>query len=178
MAPTFPPRRRLPALPWQAWRRYRTPGSPLADLVLNSAWKAGPMAEAGGPFMISLTQFTTTHIADVPDIWRASERLGDQLAQIDGAVGVLTYIRPWRRQVGSLSIWADERGLSTFIGLPYHVEIMRKYKTRGLPIRSAKWWAGEFRIGAAMMASLRMLDSHPGRRVTGAPGEGPVVSPR
>ncbi|MEV5652451.1 hypothetical protein AB0L57_29740 [Nocardia sp. NPDC052254] len=173
MAPTLDLRRRLPAPPWRVWQRHRMPGSSPVDLVLNSDWKPGPARDAEGPFMISLTQFTTTHIADIPDIWRASERLGNQLAQIEGAVGVLTYIRPMRRQVGSLSIWTDQRGLSKFIGLPYHVEIMRKYKTRGLPIRSATWWTGEYRIGPALMESLRMLDSDPGRRVSGAPAPSP-----
>ncbi|MFQ6392818.1 hypothetical protein ACLMAJ_05155 [Nocardia sp. KC 131] len=115
--------------------------------------------------MISMTQYTTSQVTDIPAIWRASERLGDQLAQIDGAVGVLTYIRPARRQVGSLSIWADDRGLAKFMGLPYHVEIMKKYRPRGLPIRSAKWWSDEFGIGAAMMESMRMLDSSEERRV-------------
>ncbi len=179
MTATLHLRRRLPVPPWRAWQRHRTPGSSPTDLVLNSKWKAGPMGDAEGPFMISLTQFTTTHLTDIPDIWRASERLGNQLARIDGAVGVLTYIRPGRRQVGSLSIWAEERGLSAFMKLPYHVEIMQKYKTRGLPIRSAKWWAGEFRIGPALMESLRMLDSHPEkRRVNGTRDGGPAASPR
>ncbi|MEV6428138.1 hypothetical protein [Nocardia sp. NPDC051463] len=152
-------------LPWQTWRRHRAPGSSLADLVLNSKWKSGTAARAGGPFMISMTQYTTTRATDIPAIWRASERLGDQLAMIDGAVGVLTYFRPARRQVGSLSIWADDRGLAKFMGLPYHVEIMRKYRPRGLPIRSAKWWTEEFRIGAAMMEGLQLLDDHDERRV-------------
>lgn len=115
--------------------------------------------------MISMTQYTTTQVTDVPAIWRASERLGDQLAMIDGAVGVLTYFRPAHRQVGSLSIWADDRGLAKFMGLPYHVEIMRKYRPRGLPIRSAKWWTEEFRIGVALMEGLQLLDDHDERRV-------------
>lgn len=115
--------------------------------------------------MISMTQYTTRHARDIPAIWRASEELGDQLARIEGAVGVLTYFRPVRRQVGSLSIWVDGKGLAEFMGLPDHVRIMRKYRPRGLPIRSAKWWADDLDVGAAMMASLRLLDTDPERRV-------------
>ncbi|WP_194814895.1 hypothetical protein [Nocardia sp. XZ_19_385] len=151
-------------LPWQTWWRRRAAGSPLADLVLNSGWKPGRAIPAGGPLMISMTQYTIKHPTDIPAIWRASERLGDQLAQIEGAVGVLTYFRPARRQVGSLSIWADDKGLAEFMSLPDHVQIMRRYRPRGLPIRSAQWWSEELDIGAALMESLRMLDTDQDRR--------------
>ncbi|MGW0246815.1 hypothetical protein ACWDYH_09275 [Nocardia goodfellowii] len=111
-----------------------------------------------------MTQYTTKHVTDIPAIWRASERLGDQLALIEGAVGVLTYFRPVRRQVGSLSIWADDKGLAEFMSLPEHVQIMRTYRPRGLPIRSAQWWSEELDVGAALLESLRMLDTNPDRR--------------
>ena len=156
------------ALPWHIWGRHRAPGSPLADLFINGKWKQGSGAREGR-VMVSMTQFTTTHLADLPGIWSASERLGEELARIEGAVGVLTYFRPARRQVGSLSIWSEDRGLSTFVGLPYHVDIMKKYRTRGLPIRSAKWWADDVRIATAMMEGLHMLDNSPLRRVVHTP---------
>ncbi|RMI34948.1 hypothetical protein EBN03_00880 [Nocardia stercoris] len=136
----------------------------LRDLVVCSPWKAGPAAGAVGPFMFSVTQFTPAHLGDVGDIWRAAERLGDQLIEIDCAVGVLTYVQPGRRRVGSLSVWADDAGLGRFVRLPDHVEIMNRYRSRGLPARSAKWWAAELRVRAALDEGLRMLDGEPDRR--------------
>jgi hypothetical protein len=156
----------VPRLLQRTWSNHRASGLPLADLVLNSHWKDGPATQAEGPFMISVTQYTTNHIGDIPDIWRASESLGDQLAKIDGAVGVMTYIQLGRRRVGSISIWANDRGLAKFIGLPDHVDIMNKYRPRGLPIRSAKWWTDEYRIGAALTQGLKMLDKYQERRIT------------
>ncbi|GAB2554488.1 hypothetical protein [Nocardia heshunensis] len=133
-------------------------------LVLATAWKRGPGRVSQGPFMISVTQYTPRHLADGVDIWRASSRLADELVGIEGAVGVSAYARPFRRDVGSISIWTDETGLETFIGLPYHVEIMNRYRPRGLPIRSATWWSREARVSAALREGLRMLDTHRDRR--------------
>ncbi|MEV0075595.1 hypothetical protein AB0H58_04205 [Nocardia neocaledoniensis] len=115
--------------------------------------------------MISVTQYTPTRLTDLPDIWWAAESLGDQLVQIDGAVGVMTYLRPGRRHLGSMSIWTDDRGLKEFIKLPDHVEIMRKYRPRGLPLRSVTWWSGELQIDAAITEGLRILDNDGRQRV-------------
>lgn len=151
------------------WKHHRRSGLPLSEMVVSSRWKTGPAAGAQGPFMISVTQYTPGHLSDVLDIWRASEALGDELVEIDGAVGVMTYAQPGRRHVGSISIWTDDKGLGKFIRLPYHVEIMNKYRPRGLPIRSAKWWADDFRISEALSESLRMLDDQPDSRRVNRP---------
>ncbi|MFD4444548.1 hypothetical protein ACFWPK_32695 [Nocardia sp. NPDC058519] len=154
--------------PWlllQSWRRHLTSGSPAVDFTFGLGWKQGPHAHAEGPFMISVTQYTPTRLTDLPDIWLAAESLGDQLIQIDGAVGVMTYLRPGRRHLGSMSIWADDRGLKDFIKLPDHVEIMRKYRPRGLPLRSATWWSDELEVSAAVTEGLRILDNDQQQRV-------------
>lgn len=156
----------FPRLLRQSGRHHRAAGSSLRNLRLYATWKPGPASRNPGPFMISFTQFTPKRVADVLDIWRAGDRLGHQLAKIGGAVGVMGYLQPGRRHVGSLSVWTEEQGLAMFMGLPYHVEIMRKYRPRGLPLRSAKWWSDEFQVGLAMAEGQRLLDEHPERRVT------------
>ncbi|MEV0063261.1 hypothetical protein [Nocardia sp. NPDC050718] len=160
-----------PALLLRSGRRHLTTGAPAADFTLGSAWKSGPRDSAHGPYLISVTQYTPRRLTDIPDIWLAAESLGDQLAKIDGAVGVMTYLRPARRQVGSLSIWTDDTGLRRFVSLPDHVEIMRKYRPRGLPLRTATWWTAELRIDAAIGEGLRLLDTDRRRRI------GPAVQP-
>ena len=157
--------RSAPRLLWQSWRRHRASGSPLADFAFDTHWKSGPAAHADGPFMISVTQFTPKWMTDIPDIWIAADSLGDQLARIDGAIGVTTYIQPVRRHIGSISIWADDSGLAKFMNLPDHVDIMRRYRPRGLPVRSATWWSEEFEIGATLAEGLQMLNNHPEKRV-------------
>ena len=157
----------LPQLLWHSWTRNRGNGGRPADLAITMRWKPGPAAHAAGPYMFSLTQFTPAKGTDVPAIWLAGTSLGDQLVRLDGAVGVTTYIRPGRdRQVGSLSVWSDPSGLEVFMALPDHIEIMNKYRPRGLPVRSATWWFGDLDVDAAVVRGIRLLDTHDDRRVT------------
>jgi hypothetical protein len=115
----------------------------VADLRLRTRWKLGTAAGAPGPFYLSYTEFSLDRLADAPGIWRIYRRLSEELVAIEGAVGVLGYLQPaGRRRVGSLSAWTGEAGLAAFVALPYHREIMRRYRSRGA-LRSASWWADD-----------------------------------
>ncbi|MBB5912317.1 hypothetical protein BJY24_001184 [Nocardia transvalensis] len=145
----------------------QTPWAALRDLTVTTPWMDGTAASSAGPYMFSLTQFTPTRLTDLPQIWRASRALSDQLVRIDEAIGVTTYIRPAHHaQVGSLSIWTDPRGLNTFMTLPDHITIMNKYRTRGLPVRSATWWSHSLDPEAAVREGLHLLDTHDTQRVS------------
>ncbi|MEU6562951.1 hypothetical protein [Nocardia nova] len=158
--------RHLPRLLRRSWRRHRADGAELSDLTVTTTWADGPSALAPGPYLFSLTQFTPTRVTDVLPIWLAGTSLADQLVRIDEAVGVMTYIRPARHgQVGSLSVWTGPEGLETFMSLPDHIEIMNKYRPRGLPVRSATWWSDHLDADAAVREGLRLLDTHDTRRV-------------
>lgn len=63
-----------------------------------------------------------------------------------------------RRRVGSLSVWTEEAGLLKFVGLADHLKIMDKYRPRGEPLRSAKWWLRSFRLGVAIAEGQSLLD--------------------
>ncbi len=116
--------------------------------------------------MFSLTEFTPTKVTDVLPIWLAGTGLARQLIRIDEAVGITTYIRPARHgQVGSLSVWTDPKGLDAFMTLPDHIEIMNKYRSRGLPVRSATWWSDRVDPDAAVLEGLRLLDTNDTQRV-------------
>ncbi|WP_280267873.1 hypothetical protein [Nocardia wallacei] len=153
------------------WRHHSTSGARAADFAVLSRWKTGAPVSHDGPYLMSITQYTPGRLTDVGDIWRLSERLGDELIGIEGAVAVMTYIQPARRRLGSVSAWTDRRGLTTFVALPTHVETMRKYRPRGLPLRSATWWDDEYPGDSALSRGLRLLDSSPERRIAiPAPG--------
>jgi hypothetical protein len=137
----------------------------MRDFRLLATWKDGPMINEAGPFMISLTQYTPHRLSDLFNIWQTADFLGDELAGMDDAYGVVTYFQPGRRRVGSLSVWTEESGLGAFVRLPYHREIMRKYRPRGLPLRSAKWWSEKFNLSAAMVEGQNLLDTSQDRRV-------------
>jgi hypothetical protein len=148
---------------------HRAAGARADDFRLLASWKRGPAPLDGSPLLVSLTQYTPYRLADIFGIWSVADRLGDELVGLDHACGVVTYWQPLRRRVGSLSVWTDERGLEAFVSLPAHRETMRRYRPRGLPLRSAKWRSESFRIGPALAEGQRLLEAsregrvaHPG----------------
>ena len=135
------------------------PRGPVRDAWVRTRWKRGPAADSRGELLVSFTAFVPDTLRDVPGIYRAAERLRAQAcAELDGAVGLTTYWQPLRRRVGSLSAWTDEAALRRFIALPYHREIMRRYRTRGY-VLDARWQADAIDLAAAFRQGVRMLDA-------------------
>jgi hypothetical protein len=100
---------------------------------------------------------------DLPAIHFAAERLRRECAELDGAVGVTTWWRVFKRRAGSVSVWEDEAALQRFVSLPFHVEIMRRYRDRG-SLRAFDWEAEFFDLGAAFVEGQRALDEGRGRQ--------------
>lgn len=156
---------RFPILLSESLRDHVASGSAARDFCLRATWKKGPAFDAIGPFMVSFTQFTPHRITDFLDIWRIGDLLGDQLVGIDSAYGVVNYFQPARRRVGSLSVWTEESGLADFVGLPHHREIMRRYRPRGLPLRSARWWTEKLDFRQAIAHGQHLLNTSQERRI-------------
>ena len=60
-----------------------------------------------------------------------------------GAVGMRLWWLPHARRSGAISVWTSEDALQSFVGLPVHVEIMRRYGKRG-SLRSVTWTAAGY----------------------------------
>lgn len=135
----------------------------ILDFRVRTPWKRGPAASSSGPLLISYTEFTPHSMRDVPAIYLAAERLRKACTDLDGAVGVTTYWQLFRRRGGSLSVWENEEALRRFVSLPFHLEIMRRYRDRG-SLRAVDWQADSFRLHSAMRAGQRALDEGRGRR--------------
>jgi hypothetical protein len=133
-------------------------GDSLSDLRVRTSWKRGPAAESDGPYLVSYTEFTPDTLRDVPRIYRAAERLRREIAELEGAVGVTTYWQPFRGRAGSVSAWEDEAALRRFVSLPFHVEIMRAYRSRG-SLRAVDWTASSLDLRAAFREGQRGLDA-------------------
>ena len=153
----------LPRLIRQSLHQHVAEAGRAKDFRLQASWKTGPAAGAEGPTFVSFTEFTPHRLSDIIPIWLAADRLGDELVEIGTACGVQTYLQPGRRRVGSLSAWTSEQGLLDFIRLPHHLEIMRRYRSRGLPLRSARWWCERFEPEGAMAEGARRLEASAAR---------------
>jgi hypothetical protein len=95
--------------------------------------------------IVSVTEFTARRLRDLPGIVRDGVGLSGGWWAMPGAIGVVLYLDPARRQGGSLSVWAGEEDLRRFVALPRHAAIMRKYRTR-VSVRSALWQTEGFHL--------------------------------
>jgi len=134
------------------------------NLRVRTNWERGPAANLDGPFLVSYTEFTPHTLRDVPGIYLAARRLIAACSKLEGAVGVTTYWQLPKGRGGSLSVWKDHPALRQFVALPYHVEIMRKYRTRG-SLRAIDWKADSFDLRQAFADGQRALDEGQGRRM-------------
>ncbi|HEX4837217.1 MAG TPA: hypothetical protein VFV03_01635 [Solirubrobacteraceae bacterium] len=143
------------------------------ESILNTRvrmpWKHGPSSGFAGPLLLSYTEFTPDSLGDWPEIVRVAMRLRKLWPQLLGAVGMTLYLQPLRGRAGSLSAWESEEALRCFVGLPYHVQIMRKYRTRG-DLRSASWRAERLDVSRALTHGLQALDGTRAQAPEGADG--------
>jgi hypothetical protein len=135
----------------------------LLDFRVWMPWKRGPAAGSAGPFLISYTEFTPQTMRDIPAIYVAAKRLRKACAELEGAVGLTVYWQLLRRRGGSVSVWESEAALRRFVSLPFHVEIMRRYRPRG-SLRAIDWQADSFGLRAAFADGQRALDAGQGRQ--------------
>jgi hypothetical protein len=101
-----------------------------------------------GPVTVSLTEFTARRFRDLPGIIRNGVGLSRGWWAMPGAVGVILYLDPAKKQGGSLSVWAGEDDLRRFVALPRHVAIMRRYREL-VSVRAAVWQTDGFRTADA-----------------------------
>jgi hypothetical protein len=133
------------------------------DFRVRTTWKRGPAADSAGPLLVSYTEFTPDTMRDLPAIYFAAERLRNACTELEGAVGLTTYWQPFRRRGGSVSAWKNEAALRRFVALPFHLEIMRRYRSRG-SLRAVEWQVESFDLHAAFGEGQRALDQGEGRQ--------------
>jgi hypothetical protein len=101
-------------------------------------WKRGPAWGTTGPVLVSITVFRVNRIRDLPGAYLAGQRLRWGWSRLAGAVGLRLWARPWDRTSGAVSVWEGEADLRRFIGLPAHVEVVRRYREHA-QVRSSSW---------------------------------------
>jgi heme-degrading monooxygenase HmoA len=106
-------------------------------------WAAGPEERTAGPVLVSVTEFTMQHPRDLFGITTAALRLRQGWYGLPGAVGLYLWAAPLERRSGSVSVWTNREDLRRWVGLPLHVAIMRRYRTRG-SLESTTWSSPAF----------------------------------
>ncbi|MEU0413758.1 hypothetical protein ABZ307_39045 [Streptomyces griseorubiginosus] len=124
--------------------------------VLRSRWKSGPAIPLDGPVLVALTDFTARGYGQPVAVALAGLRLRRTWASTPGAVGMWLWADPLRRRSGSVSVWADERGLKEFTGRPDHARIVRAHRGRG-ELRTARREFEEFEPDAVWAYALELI---------------------
>jgi hypothetical protein len=106
-------------------------------------WTDGPVSGTGRPAVVSVTDFALRSWTHYPDVARSGLRLRLGWFAMPGAVGLWLWTLPLALRTGSISVWSDPEALRRFVGLPLHVDVMRRNRDRGT-VRSATWSVDEF----------------------------------
>jgi hypothetical protein len=106
-------------------------------------WMPGPVDPGDDQVVVSVTEFSALHRRVLPGIAANGLRMRMGWYGMSGAVGMWLWVLPIAGRSGSVSVWASEDDLERFIGLPHHVDIMRRYGDRGT-VRSTTWTADRF----------------------------------
>ncbi|MEU9167454.1 hypothetical protein AB0D34_06600 [Streptomyces sp. NPDC048420] len=124
--------------------------------ILRSRWKSGPAIPLDGPVLVGVTDFTAEAHGQAVAVALAGMRLRRTWPSTPGAVGMWLWADPLRRRSGSVSVWADERGLKGFTGRPDHVRIVRAHRGRG-ELRSVRREFEEFDPDAVWAYALDLI---------------------
>jgi hypothetical protein len=128
---------------------------------LLTRWAPGPAIGADSAVVVSVTDFTAHRIRDLPGIALTGLRLRMGWYAMPGAVGLWLWSVPMQARSGSVSVWTSEDDLRRFVGLPLHVDVMRRNRDRGT-LRSTTWTADEF-VRADVLRRAREWIADPAR---------------
>src|SRR4051794_20745460 len=106
-------------------------------------WAPGPASGADDAVVVSVTDFAVHRRRHLPGIWLTGLRLRMGWYAMPGAVGLWLWSLPIGARGGSVSVWTSEAELRRFVGLPMHVDVMRRNRDRGT-VRSTTWTADRF----------------------------------
>lgn len=104
---------------------------------------AGPHQPGDGPVVVSVTEYSAVQRRTLPGVAANGMRMRMGWYAMPGAVGLWLWTLPATKRGGSISVWADEAALERFVNLPHHVDIMRRYGSRG-SVRSTTWHSDTF----------------------------------
>jgi hypothetical protein len=103
-------------------------------------WAPGPAHDHAGSVVVSVTDFSIHRRRDQPAVIWTGLRLRMGWYAMPGALGLWLWSLPLAARGGSITVWTNEDDLRRFVGLPLHVDVMRRYRERGT-LRSTTWTA-------------------------------------
>ena len=133
----------------------------MRKFILRHPWRDGPLPADAGPVLVSATRFHYRHRRDLPIVARHAWALRRGWGERPGAIGLFTGGELLAPVTYSLSVWASEDDLRTFLRSPEHVRLVRRFKPRLVSATSVTWQAARLDRDAAWAEGLRRLRATP-----------------
>jgi hypothetical protein len=137
----------------------KTPAATSAAPLLTP-WMPGPHDPGDASVVVSVTEFLAHRRRELPAVAASGWRMRMGWYAMPGAVGLWLWSLPTSARSGSISVWASEDDLERFVGLPHHVDIMKRYGSRGT-VRSTTWTADRFEPSVALDRARLWISRRP-----------------
>jgi len=115
----------------------------LADGIIRTPWKPGPLDGTGNAVIVAVTDFLVTAAEDYQEVIQTGLELEKSWPVMHGSVGLWLWAKPAELRQGSVSVWERADDLQRFVRWPVHLEIMRAWRERGTLVAD-RWEAAAF----------------------------------
>ena len=122
--------------------------TPKHGLVLLTPWQAGPAA-APDDTLVSFTDFRVRRFRDLVPVVKTAREIYRQWERRPGSLGLVLWVRPLKRRLGSLSAWDSEASLKAWINSADHAQAVRANRPHMRNVASATWTAKRFDLDEA-----------------------------
>jgi hypothetical protein len=95
-------------------------------VLRRTPWKAGPVTEAKGSVLVSLTDFQIDGYRDLLRVVRTALEIQRGWGGREGSLGLALWVQPLRRRLGSLSAWEGEADYHRWV--PEHMTVVRRHR--------------------------------------------------
>jgi hypothetical protein len=93
-------------------------------------WTTAETPAPGADAVVLGSRLELRSYRDVPGFLRAAMQVRRQVHGSPGALGVSLIAQPARKTFWTLSAWADQASLDTFVGTAPHTQIMDRFRHR------------------------------------------------
>ena len=106
---------------------------------MDMPWKAMVSVDRGGEYLALLTYLPLRRYSAIPVLIRRMLQIQRQLSETPGAIGYSLRAKPLSRDFWTLSAWADERALMSFVAKAPHVDAMKALSPHMGATKFTRW---------------------------------------
>lgn len=106
---------------------------------MRAPWKRFGPLEPDETYLVLASSIPVRRYRSTATLFRGSRLVKRQLAWTAGVKGFSLLARPFRKRYASLSVWAGENALATFVASEPHRTLMKELGPEMAPTTFARW---------------------------------------